>query len=603
MEENIAHCSSLLVDGTNSEKQFDWKLEKIANNEKEESSEEEFDDIVDDETELNEADEAKPELEASVATDENVELKPELSNSSLKSNMQTSEQKKPTFGIGTLERPVVRFFFTSSCPPLGIEAPGEPILAGRPAFSCHGETFACNLCPVQLTSMAELVDHWRWEMEREGMEVMEVEEKEVPHAEVMPPVIEKQKVKGDVESGEDGQEDEEQDIPEVKDSSMEIDPGLCLKQEFIEGMVANLQKSYKKRSPEGPKKCDQCSYTCEKQDTLRMHKFRKHSIKSEDADLKEAVVCDECDYSCEKRDTLRMHKLRKHSERADTNETLSCDQCDYTCNRRDTLNAHKNRKHRGKGQKLVYCNECDYKCTKRETLGMHIYKQHNGAMPEAKQCDMCAFTCMTMSGLRQHKNFEHLGLTHNCTECEFSSRNKWTLANHEHQIHGKEFSGEKNIMCHLCDYRTYAASNLRNHLEVSRLNRILSLFGFQVKHSDRMYYCDKCDFKSPYKGSANSHKKIHDEDSWFQCEYCEYRCAAKGNLQTHMDGKHKDISQRSYPCPECDHISRTKPDLNSHKAAVHLNIRHKCEACDYANASRQMVKKHFIARHTNIRSW
>ena len=41
-------------------------------------------------------------------------------------------------------------------------------------------------------------------------------------------------------------------------------------------------------------------------------------------------------------------------------------------------------------------------------------------------------------------------------------------------------------------------------------------FFFQVKHSDRMYYCDKCDFKSPYKGSANSHKKIHDEDSWFQ---------------------------------------------------------------------------------------
>ena len=37
-----------------------------------------------------------------------------------------------------------------------------------------------------------------------------------------------------------------------------------------------------------------------------------------------------------------------------------------------------------------------------------------------------------------------------------------------------------------------------------------------MKHSDRMYYCDKCDFKSPYKGSANSHKKIHDEDSWFQ---------------------------------------------------------------------------------------
>ena len=448
-------------------------MEENTTDNDEESSDEEFDEVVDDETELDEGEEAKPEIVASVASVNNMTSKSELSNSSLKSdNMQSSEQR-PTFGVGTLERPIVRFFFTSSCPPLGIEAPGEPDLAGRPTFSCLGETFACKLCPVQLTSMAELVDHWRWEMEREGMESMEVEEKEVPHAEVMPPVMEKKEVKGDEESGGGGQDDDvgEQDIPEAKDTDMEIDPGLCLKQEFIEGLVANLQKNYKKRSPEGPKKCDQCSYSCEKQDTLRMHKFRKHSVKSEDADEKEAAVCDECDYTCEKRDTLRMHKLRKHSERVDSNETLSCDQCDYTCNRRDTLNAHKNRKHRGKGQKLVYCNECDYKCTKRETLNMHIYKQHNGPMPEAKQCDMCAFTCMTMSGLRQHKNFEHLGCTHNCAECDFSSRNKWTLANHEHQIHGKEFSGEKNIMCHLCDYRTYAASNLRNHLEVLHWQR------------------------------------------------------------------------------------------------------------------------------------
>merc|ERR550519_1405564 len=99
----------------------------------------------------------------------------------------------------------------------------------------------------------------------------------------MPPVIEKKEVKGDEESGGDGQDDVgEQDIPEAKDTGMEIDPGLCLKQEFIEGLVANLQKNYKKRSPEGPRKCGQCSYSCEKQDTLRMHKFRKHSTKSED---------------------------------------------------------------------------------------------------------------------------------------------------------------------------------------------------------------------------------------------------------------------------------------------------------------------------------
>ena len=450
-----------------SEKQFDWKLEKNSKNEDEELSGEEFDEIVDDETELNEAEEARPESKSSEVSAFTSPSKSDLSYSSPKNDQQPSEDR-PTFGVGTLERPIVRFFFTSSCPPLGIEAPGEPDLAGRPAFGCNGETFSCNLCPVQLTSMAELVDHWRWEMEKEGMELMEVEEKEVPHAEVMPPVIEKVEVKGCEESGGDAEDDgfEEHDALEAKDAGMEIDPGLCLKQEFIEGLVENLQKRYKRRSPEGTRMCDQCSYTCEKQDTLRMHKFRKHSIKSGDADEKEAIMCDECEYSCDKRDTLRMHKLRKHCDRAESNETLTCDQCEYTCKRRDTLNAHKNRKHRGKGQKFVFCNECDYKCTKRETLNMHIYRQHNGPVPEAKQCDICAFSCMTMSGLRQHKNFEHLGLMHNCPDCDFSSRNKWTLANHEHQIHGKEFSGEKNIMCHLCDYRTYAASNLRNHLEV-----------------------------------------------------------------------------------------------------------------------------------------
>ena len=303
-------------------------------------------------------------------------------------------------------------------------------------------------------------------MEKEGMELLDEEEQEVPHAEVMPPMMEKVEV---------GECDDDLAQPDdfgvqrasgVDDTDIATYPDLSLKQEFVEGLAVNLQKTHKKRVPDGPRNCDQCSYTCEKQDTLRMHKFRKHSTKNEYDNDKEAIICDECNYTCDKRDMLRRHKLKKHCERAYSSKTLICDQCDYTCNRRDTLNTHKNRKHRGKGQKHVYCNECDYKCTKKETLSMHIYKQHNGPKPEAKQCDMCAFTCMTMSGLRHHKNYEHLGLTFNCPECDFSSRNKWTLANHEQQLHGKEFAEGKNVMCHLCDYRSYAAANLRNHIEV-----------------------------------------------------------------------------------------------------------------------------------------
>ena len=82
-------------------KSFRWNMESVANNEKEESSDEEFDEIVDDETEL---DDTKSGLETSLASANNTISKPELSHSSQKSdNMQPSEQR-PTFGVGTIRR-------------------------------------------------------------------------------------------------------------------------------------------------------------------------------------------------------------------------------------------------------------------------------------------------------------------------------------------------------------------------------------------------------------------------------------------------------------------------------------------------------------------
>ena len=48
------------------------------------------------------------------------------------------------FGSGSLESPMVKFYFTAPCPQLGIEAGSEPSLEGRPAFMASQQGFTCR---------------------------------------------------------------------------------------------------------------------------------------------------------------------------------------------------------------------------------------------------------------------------------------------------------------------------------------------------------------------------------------------------------------------------------------------------------------------------
>ena len=51
---------------------------------------------------------------------------------------------KACFGSGSLESPLVKFYFTAPCPQLGIEAGLEPSLEGRPAFMASQRGFTCR---------------------------------------------------------------------------------------------------------------------------------------------------------------------------------------------------------------------------------------------------------------------------------------------------------------------------------------------------------------------------------------------------------------------------------------------------------------------------
>ena len=47
-------------------------------------------------------------------------------------------------------------------------------VAGKPAFLRDGHEYACAFCPVRLTTEADMVEHWNWEMEREGIPEEEI---------------------------------------------------------------------------------------------------------------------------------------------------------------------------------------------------------------------------------------------------------------------------------------------------------------------------------------------------------------------------------------------------------------------------------------------
>lgn len=404
-----------------------------------------------------------------------------------------------------------------------------------------------------------------------------------------------------------------------------------------------LQKHRRLKHGGGMSYCDQCDYSCTKNEVLIMHKFRKHGCpepekkccdkcaftcftsgglryhnKSEHSEIMNTTVeenfecgesdnlpvsndtlqkqkrikrgnnfsnCDQCDYSCTKNSVLSIHKFRKHGYPEPPKNF--CDQCGFSCFGLSGLRKHKHAKH-GNGNPNHECKQCGYACWGKLMFKMHMYKNHDGPAPEKKLCDMCSFTCFWPSMLLKHKNQVHLGIVNSfqCDQCEFSVRSIGSLRRHQEQQHGREATH----MCHLCDFRTSYAPNLKVHIK--------------TQHSDTVYHCDQCGFETKNQSSLSNHTRGHDEtkSSWFKCDYCDYLTPAKGNLKTHTEAKHMGI-RHPCPVPECNFVGYLKNDLRLHNKTVHLGIStlHKCDYCDYSHLNIKQVKKHYIAKHTNIK--
>ena len=476
---------------------------------------------------------------------------------------------------------------------------------GKPAFVFEGEDYACTFCPVRLTCENEMLEHWRWELEKEGLpQTIEI----APTSENL--TNKDESVRSEVE----------QSMTALSEA-----PELLLKEE-LEGepqgkpqRECKRQRVHLKSESSQSFECDKCDYSCTKWDTLTAHRNRKH--KWADANL--IFSCEYCDYSCNVRDTLNAHIRRRHKgfpirnkyKRMETliedpdpqHDQFSCDQCEYSCNVKDTLNAHKRRKHKYKRNE----NGTDMKDVKvlQTSVSPPDPKLDPGQDRPSEDNWEASDILEADPGRYLEQEFGEEDITQvqgnhrgprECGECDYTCDKQNTMLKHKSRHHSTRKYGERGrgiLTCGECCYSCGSKDTLRMH----KLR----------KHSEskaefvETLLCDHCNYTCTMKATMNAHKyRSHTqaENETFFCDQCDYNCTKKDTLNAHKNRKHKESNvDQIFSCELCEYSCNRRDTLNAHRNRKHregdTGVIFSCELCEYSCSVRDTLNAHVRRKH------
>ena len=111
-------------------------------------------------------------------------------------------------------------------------------------------------------------------------------------------------------------------------------------------------------------------------------------------------------------------------------------------------------------------------------------------------------------------------------------------------------------MCDLCEYKTTAASTLRQH--------------YKVKHEGIAYSCDQCDYQVKYKASLERHIKAVHEGKTYDCTLCDFKSTTVHHLKIHVEGEHEGVT---HDCEYCGKKFKQKVHLKTHVDVLMVCIR------------------------------
>ena len=478
---------------------------------------------------------------------------------------QISRSKMAAPSYGSPDRPMVRFFFTATCPQLGLKGPvfRPPVGPEVPSFQENSNRLVCKICGSTVANVVELVEHWKVEVARSGGKAFKVEKTQgLPFAQV-------ENIQVHQNSEQEGAESVLMNNAQKREENSSLI-------DQIEGQVmySTLDSVKKECEYEKLLECDKCEYACNRRATLKKHKYSKHIL---GATLNESFKCDECKFVCDKIELFRAHKKEQHKM-----QIYKCLDCDFACNLESTIRLHRSSSHKDLTRSMS-CNECDYTCLISDTLIAHKLRKHSGVPPVIEpiiQCSDCSYTGIQRHYVLHKKKHDTLS----CDDCAFSG-NFVELRTHREKVHN-----EKRYPCNQCDFRGITKGRRDRHVK--------------AKHEKSVHFCDKCGYKTSYSDNLKLHLKTHDPENWFQCEQCPVRTPTRHMLRNHKDKDHHEITESQYSCSSCDFVTSTKSRLyvhsKKHKEQKEPE-RKKCEACDFSHFNSHYLKRHFIARHTKTR--
>uniref|UniRef100_A0A1B0CQ87 Uncharacterized protein n=2 Tax=Lutzomyia longipalpis TaxID=7200 RepID=A0A1B0CQ87_LUTLO len=331
---------------------------------------------------------------------------------------------------------------------------------------------------------------------------------------------------------EDGEEEDKNELPEVKDEDTDREEENVDDQESSEFF------------------CSSCSKCFQSQVQLESH-MKYHESTHLVSTYVKFFPCHSCHTIFLTDSGLSKHfqSFPDHvnaSSRSQDDDVF--DPCAYTCGICSESNSHVDelKMHVFQHSEKFICpiRECGWEYGTFARLSYHMRRKHVSRMQH--KCEYCPATFDDYTVFRRHVRFQCTERKFKCTHCDKAFFNRKAL-----QFHLK-CTNDKNFICEVCGkgfgYRGDLTIHMRTHT------------------NERPFKCKICSKTYKTASMRIAHMDVHIQGKTYPCDICGLRLQSRASFRGHLR-RHKEFNQHG--CDICGKLFNSKYRLKVHKIGYH----------------------------------